>query len=93
MSICNFGYFPFWFRGRDFGIDCTTSWSLLTVLLFCKEAKASRPLVSMSSKAGKSFIPLTYPHKNAAFFERPTFHLIFSYWSKVDNLRAKPLQF
>ena len=29
MSICSFGYFPFWFRGRDFGSDCTSSCSLL----------------------------------------------------------------
>ena len=24
----------FWFRGLDFGSDCTSSWSLLTFLLF-----------------------------------------------------------
>ena len=25
-----FGYFPFLFRGKDFGSDCTSPWSLLT---------------------------------------------------------------
>ena len=24
---CNFVFFPFWFRGRDFGSDCTSFWS------------------------------------------------------------------
>ena len=28
MSICNFSYFPFSFRGQDFGSDCTSSLSL-----------------------------------------------------------------
>ena len=35
MYISNFGYFSFVFRGQDFGSDCTSSWSLLTCLLFC----------------------------------------------------------
>ena len=30
MSICNFGCFPFCFRGHDLGSDCISSWSLLT---------------------------------------------------------------
>ena len=30
VSLCIFGYYPFWFRGQDFGSDCTSSWSLLT---------------------------------------------------------------
>ena len=30
MSIRSFGCFPFRFRGRDFGSDCVSSWSLLT---------------------------------------------------------------
>ena len=32
MSFCDFGYF-LWFRGRDFGFDCTSAWSLFTFLL------------------------------------------------------------
>ena len=32
LSICNFSYFSFWFRERDFGFNCTDSCSLLT---FC----------------------------------------------------------
>ena len=31
MSICNFSYFPFWFRDQDFGSDCINSWQLLTL--------------------------------------------------------------
>ena len=30
MPICNMGRFPFLFRERDCGSDCTSSWSLLT---------------------------------------------------------------
>ena len=30
LCICNFGRFPFWFRGQDFVSDCTSSWSLLS---------------------------------------------------------------
>ena len=26
MSICMFSYFPFLFRGQDFGYDFTNSW-------------------------------------------------------------------
>ena len=29
ISICNFRFFKFWFRGKDFGSRCTSSWSLL----------------------------------------------------------------
>ena len=36
VYICNFGYFPFWFRGRDFGSCCGSSWSLLAALLLLK---------------------------------------------------------
>ena len=36
MSIYNFGYIPFWFRGRDFGSVCTSSWSMLTILLLIR---------------------------------------------------------
>ena len=25
MSSCKFSYFPFWFRGQDFGSHCTSS--------------------------------------------------------------------
>ena len=31
MSICNFGYFPFWFPGRDFDSDCTSSYVNFTL--------------------------------------------------------------
>ena len=30
MFICNFGYFLFWFQGKEFGSDCISSLSLLT---------------------------------------------------------------
>ena len=35
ISICNFSYFPFWFRGQNCGsrsdcMSCISSWSLLT---------------------------------------------------------------
>ena len=30
MSVFNFGCFTFWFRGRDFGSDCTSVLSSLT---------------------------------------------------------------
>ena len=30
-SICNFWFFPFWFQGRHFGSDRTSSWPLLTI--------------------------------------------------------------
>ena len=33
MSICSFGYFSFTFIGREFGSDCTRSWSFLFLLL------------------------------------------------------------
>ena len=36
MSFCNFGYVTFRFQGRGFGSDRTSSWSLLTFLLFIK---------------------------------------------------------
>ena len=32
MFICNFGYFPFWFQGRDFGSNCIRPWSLFTFM-------------------------------------------------------------
>ena len=31
MSICYFGYFPYWVRGWDCGSDCANSWLLFTV--------------------------------------------------------------
>ena len=30
MSICGFDRVPTWFRGRGYGSDCTSPWSLLT---------------------------------------------------------------
>ena len=33
MSICNFGCFPFWIQGQDFGPDYSSSGSLLTFLV------------------------------------------------------------
>ena len=39
MSICNFGYFPVWLRGQDFGFDCSPvlpggrGWSLFDPFL------------------------------------------------------------
>ena len=34
MLICNFSlYFPLWFRGRDFGSDCISVWSLCLLIL------------------------------------------------------------
>ena len=32
LTICNFSYFPFCFRGRVFGFNCTSSLSLHTFL-------------------------------------------------------------
>ena len=37
LSICYFGYFPFWFRGRDFGSDCSGFWSFLTFVFLDDE--------------------------------------------------------
>ena len=34
MSICNFSYFPLWFRGQDIGYNCIDFWSLLTCFTF-----------------------------------------------------------
>ena len=33
LSICNFSYFPFWFRVHNFCSDCTYTWTLLAFLL------------------------------------------------------------
>ena len=30
LTVCNFGYFPFWFWVRDLGSDCPSSWSVHT---------------------------------------------------------------
>ena len=34
LSFSYFSYFPFWFRGQDFGSGCASSWSLLTFYFF-----------------------------------------------------------
>ena len=33
VSICDCGYFTFWYRGQEFDSDCTGSWSLLTFFI------------------------------------------------------------
>ena len=38
LTYCNFSYFPLWFRGRDFGSECISSWSLL-IIHFCVQQK------------------------------------------------------
>ena len=44
--ICNFSYFLFWFRGRNLGSDCSSSWSLHTCysVLSCRTAGTARHL-------------------------------------------------
>ena len=37
MSICNVGCFSFWFRERDFGSDCASSWTLLALESILKQ--------------------------------------------------------
>ena len=43
MSICDFGYFLFWFLGQDFGSGCTRSchcllFTLLAIQVFIEDA-------------------------------------------------------
>ena len=45
-SVCNFGCFRFWFRGQDFGSDCTSFWSLLNFtfpkIICCRKCDLSK---------------------------------------------------
>ena len=52
VFICNFGCFPFWFRGRDFGSDCISSWSILIFHLW----------ISQVLKSGHNLRPEQYCH-------------------------------
>ena len=78
MSVCNFSYFPFWFRGQDLVSDCPSFWSLLVV--FTKIVQATFQWNTVYNAIGHLF------QKDHMLMFQTKMFPVSRYWSPIIKI-------